>query len=142
MKIKNLTIERIFDVDLDKVWKAWTQPQFIEKWFGADPNGTVVLVEIDLREGGQYKIRFLDSGGAVHCCIGHYLGIHYPNSLKMTLEWENEIGYINEITLDFIIAQGKTKQIFTLVNMNPDSLHDYEYGWNSTFNKMEKALNT
>ena len=48
-----LIITRTFDASLEKVWKAWTDPQQIKKWWGPK-DFTAPFVKVDFREGGKY----------------------------------------------------------------------------------------
>lgn len=48
-----IEIVRRFDSPLDRVWKAWTEPELVKQWWG--PEGfTAPSIEIDLRVGGKY----------------------------------------------------------------------------------------
>ena len=48
-----IKIERIFDAPREKVWKAWTDPELVKKWWG--PEGfSAPYAKIDFREGGMY----------------------------------------------------------------------------------------
>jgi uncharacterized protein YndB with AHSA1/START domain len=48
---QNMTITRVFDAPVEKVWKAWSNADSVMKWWG--PTGfTAPLVELDFREGG------------------------------------------------------------------------------------------
>lgn len=48
---KDLVVTRIFDAPLERVWKAWTDPEQVMRWWG--PNGfTAPVAKIDFREGG------------------------------------------------------------------------------------------
>lgn len=136
----SLRIERIFNTKVKYVWQCWINPELIKEWFGADPNGTVDLVDVSFKEGGFYNIKFTDSDGAVHSGVGQYLNIQPYKNMKMTLEWENEPGHVSEMNIDFMEVAEKTKMIFTLSHINPDTFHDYEFGWNSSFDQMEIAL--
>jgi uncharacterized protein YndB with AHSA1/START domain len=50
-KKHNLIVTRVFDAPVELVWKAWTDPQMVKKWWG--PNGfTCPVAKIDFREGG------------------------------------------------------------------------------------------
>ncbi|MCQ3941590.1 MAG: SRPBCC domain-containing protein [Alphaproteobacteria bacterium] len=47
------TITRSFDAPRDKVWKAWTDADSLEQWWG--PKGcTLRVVKFDLRPGGMF----------------------------------------------------------------------------------------
>ena len=50
---KAIVITRIFDAPREKVWKAWTTPSLIKKWWG--PEGfSAPSIKIDLKVGGKY----------------------------------------------------------------------------------------
>jgi uncharacterized protein YndB with AHSA1/START domain len=50
----DLVLERIVDVPRELVWKAWTQPAHVMKWFAPRP-WTIADCEIDLRPGGIFR---------------------------------------------------------------------------------------
>ena len=51
---RDLILERHVDVSPELVWKAWTEPEHIVKWFTPAPWKTVDC-EIDLRPGGIFR---------------------------------------------------------------------------------------
>lgn len=50
----DLVLERVVDVSPALVWKAWTTPEHLMKWFCPRPWQTVEC-EIDLRPGGLFR---------------------------------------------------------------------------------------
>jgi uncharacterized protein YndB with AHSA1/START domain len=47
----DLVFTRVFDAPVVQVWRAWTDPEYVKRWWG--PNGfTCPLAEIDFRVGG------------------------------------------------------------------------------------------
>ena len=50
----DLVLERVVDVPRELVWKAWTEPEHVMKWFTPAP-WTVTECEIDLRPGGIFR---------------------------------------------------------------------------------------
>jgi uncharacterized protein YndB with AHSA1/START domain len=51
---RELVISRVFDAPRELVWRAWTEPQHIVKWWG--PRGFTTTVEaMDVRPGGEWK---------------------------------------------------------------------------------------
>lgn len=50
----DLVLERIVDVPRELVWKAWTTPEYLKKWFTPAPWETIDC-EIDLRPGGVFR---------------------------------------------------------------------------------------
>ncbi|WP_052759761.1 SRPBCC family protein [Paenibacillus sp. DMB20] len=52
-KKQDIVITREYDYPLELVWKAWTDPTLVMKWWGPT-NYTSPRCEIDFREGGKY----------------------------------------------------------------------------------------
>src|SRR5258708_30842448 len=48
---KEIVITRIFDAPVELVWKAWTDPTLVMRWWGPD-KFTCPSAKIDFREGG------------------------------------------------------------------------------------------
>lgn len=51
MKTRDLTVTRIFDAPVELVWKAWTEPEFVMRWWGPD-HFTSPSARMDVRVGG------------------------------------------------------------------------------------------
>lgn len=49
----DLVLERVVDVPVDRVWRAWTVPSQIVKWFTPAPWKTIDC-QLDLRPGGLF----------------------------------------------------------------------------------------
>lgn len=50
----DLVLERVVDVTPAQIWRAWTQPSELMKWFTPKPWKTVEC-DIDLRVGGAFR---------------------------------------------------------------------------------------
>jgi uncharacterized protein YndB with AHSA1/START domain len=51
-KKRDLVFTRIFDAPVERVWKAWTDPEQVMRWWG--PNHfTCPVAKMDFREGGR-----------------------------------------------------------------------------------------
>lgn len=49
----DLVLERVVDVSPRQVWRAWTEPEHLVKWFTPAP-WTTPRCEIELRPGGRF----------------------------------------------------------------------------------------
>ncbi len=59
-----LTISRVFDAPRALVWKAWTTPAYVMRWWG--PKGfTSPVCRIDLRVGGRFTFSMRTPDGKV-----------------------------------------------------------------------------
>ena len=71
-KTKNLKLERTYAKKRETVWRAWTEPELVRRWWG--PTNTVVpTCEIDLRQGGAIHIVMEATEG-----MGKYAGTRWP----------------------------------------------------------------
>jgi uncharacterized protein YndB with AHSA1/START domain len=135
-----IRLERLFDAEVELLWKAWTDPNLLRRWFGSDPNGTVENVEMDLRIGGSYKITFKDSDQSEHTCKGKLIAFVVQKMLKFSWEWESEPGHISELTVSFYSMGEKTRIVLEHRNLNPASRHAYAEGWSRGLDKIERTL--
>jgi uncharacterized protein YndB with AHSA1/START domain len=47
-------LERVFDAPRDLVWKAWTDPKLLPRWYG--PNVETIVHRLDLKPGGLWLV--------------------------------------------------------------------------------------
>lgn len=73
----DLVLERVVDVPPELVWKAWTTPEHIKKWFTPRPWQTVDC-ELDLRPGGMFRAVMRSPEGEEFPTVFCYLEI-VPN---------------------------------------------------------------
>lgn len=50
--MNELTVSRIFNAPLEHVWRVWTEPELVMRWWGPDMF-TCPSANIDFREGGR-----------------------------------------------------------------------------------------
>jgi|SRR5665213_4494702 len=81
---KQVTLVRVYDAGLDRVWKAWTDPKELKQWWGPD-NVTIPECEVDLRVGGKFHI-VMEAGEA----MGPYKGTKWPMDAKFTVVEPNK----------------------------------------------------
>jgi uncharacterized protein YndB with AHSA1/START domain len=73
----DLVLERTVDVAPELVWRAWTQPEHVKRWFTPAP-WTTVDCEIDLRPGGFFRTVMRSPDGKDFPNVGCYLEV-IPN---------------------------------------------------------------
>ena len=70
----DLVLERVVDVPVELVWKAWTVPEHLMKWFTPAPWRTVEC-EIDLRPAGTFSTVMQSPEGQKFSNAGCYLEV-------------------------------------------------------------------
>jgi len=86
MEIDNkydLVLERVVDVSPELIWKAWTTPSLLEKWFCPRPWKTVEC-EMDLRPGGKFKTVMISPEGERFPNLGCFLEVVENKKLVWT----------------------------------------------------------
>jgi uncharacterized protein YndB with AHSA1/START domain len=83
---QDLVITRIIDAPVEMVWKAWTDPKHVMRWWGPK-DYTSPSAKIDLREGGKFVFSMLapkEQGSVEHFTAGIYQKIVPMEFLEFT----------------------------------------------------------
>jgi uncharacterized protein YndB with AHSA1/START domain len=111
---EQILIEREFDAPRHLLYKAFTTPELVERWWHAN-RGEVTLVEIDLRVGGRWRYVMTACGGPEVGFHGEYREI-VPNERIVSTEFyegvpaavsEDDATTLNTAT--FTETDGRTK---------------------------------
>lgn len=79
----DLTLDRLVDLPVERLWAAWTEPDHLVRWFTPAPWRTVAC-EIDLRPGGRFRTRMQGPAGEAFDNLGCYLVVEAPHRLVWT----------------------------------------------------------
>ena len=83
----DLVFERTFDAPREQVWKAFTDPALVPRWWG--PHGTTTTVaEMDVRPGGAWRYISSAPDREDVAFYGEYLEIDPPNGFKWTFMFD------------------------------------------------------
>jgi uncharacterized protein YndB with AHSA1/START domain len=82
-----ILITRVFDAPKHLVFKAYTTPELVKRWWGAK-RGEVQIAEIDLRVGGQWRYASVTRDGFEVAFHGEYLEIVPDERLVATEIYE------------------------------------------------------
>ena len=85
----DLVFERTFDASREQVWKAFTDPDLIPRWWG--PHGTTTTVaEMDVRPGGEWRYVSTAPDRDEVAFYGEYLEIDPPEQFRWTFMFDVE----------------------------------------------------
>jgi uncharacterized protein YndB with AHSA1/START domain len=79
-----ILITRTFEAPRHLVYKAYTTPELIKRWWGGD-RGEVTIAEVDLRVGGMWRYVMTANGGFEVAFHGEYREI-VPNERIVSTE--------------------------------------------------------
>jgi uncharacterized protein YndB with AHSA1/START domain len=81
---EQILITREFDAPKHLVYRAWTTPELVKRWWNAK-RGKVTIAEIDLRVGGKWRYVMVADGGFEVGFHGEYRDI-VPNERIVSTE--------------------------------------------------------
>lgn len=153
----DLIIIRLFDSPRELLWKAWTEPRRVMRWWG--PKGfTSPVSRIDLRVGGEYLNCMRSPDGKDFWSKGVFREIAPPERLVMTDSFADEngntvpathYGMSKDFPLELLITvvfeeqDGKTKLTLRHAGMPPGADSEgARQGWNESFDKLAGYLET
>jgi uncharacterized protein YndB with AHSA1/START domain len=150
-----LTLTRLFDAPRELVWRAWTEPERIRRWWG--PKGyTAPVAMLDFRMGGRYLFCMRSPEGRDYYSTGVFQKIDPPKELIFTDSFADPMGNVVPATyyglgadfpLEMLVTVtledqgGKTKLTLRHVGLPAaDMTEQTGAGWNESFDKLAESL--
>jgi uncharacterized protein YndB with AHSA1/START domain len=136
-----LRIRRIYHVEPEKVWRAWTEPQALSQWFGTGRPGAVASAEIDLQVGGRYRIAFTGDNGEAHEVCGVYQEVVPHRRLVFSWAWKTTPDRVSRVSIDLTPVAGGTEMGFVHDRFFDTAARDnHERGWMSLLDHLGRSL--
>jgi len=150
-----LVITRIFDAPRELVWKAWTDPEHLMRWWGPKVF-TCPHCEIDLRVGGKFLNCMRSSEGQDIWSTGVYREIVPMERIVCTDSFADEKGNVvpathygmpdnipleMQVTVTFEDLDGKTRMTLRHEGLPAGEMSDSaQQGWSESFDKLAEYL--
>ena len=104
---QTIIITQIFDAPRDLVWKIYTDPKLLSRWWGPKILETNVE-KMEIKTGGSWRVVQRDTEGNEFAFHGVYHDVHPYHSTR-TMEWEGMPGHVLLETVKLEEIDGKTK---------------------------------
>jgi uncharacterized protein YndB with AHSA1/START domain/uncharacterized glyoxalase superfamily protein PhnB len=150
-----LTITRTFAAPRERVWKAWTEPEQVKRWWGPK-DFTAPVCKIDLHVGGTYLSCMRSAEGQDFWSTGTYREIVAPERLVCTDSFADAEGNIVpashynmsgdwplELQVTVILEEeaGTTRMTLHHLGLPPGEMKEMcAAGWNESFDKLATFL--
>lgn len=142
-----LRLERSFAAPRTEVFRLWTDPQAVVKWFlpPEDAHWTEPP-QWEARQGGHFRLRLI-AGEESYDLHGTIREVREPEKLVLNWRWDKDSPLAGspgdtEVTVEFFARGGRTDLVLTQTGFrNEESRGQYERGWHRCFWEMEKLLN-
>ena len=147
---RELVITRVLDAPRELVFKLWTDPKHVARWWG--PKWfTNPVCELDARPGGAIRIDMADPDGVIYPMKGVFQEVLAPERLvfsNFALEDEQGDAQLEGVTtVTFAEHEGKTKLTLHVVMLKvtpaaQGALDGMEEGWNQSRDKLTDYVAT
>ena len=103
-----IAITRVYDAPRELVWKAWTEPDQLARWWGRRGwNAVRSTITMDVRPGGAFYVNTVSADGAELATDGVYREVVEPERLVLG----NAEGALTTVTFTDL-GDGRTEMTF------------------------------
>lgn len=138
-----LRLTRTLKAAREKVFRAWTDPAALKKWFAPGDDYATPIAEVDLRVGGRYRIQIRSPQGKLHTVVGVYREVKPPEKLVFTWSWQEGGMDVGEtlVTVEFR-DQGNTTELILTHELfpTPETRDEHTKGWTGCLDRLPQAL--
>lgn len=142
---REIRTERVVDASRDRVWRAFTEPQLIARWWGR--GNKLVIERFELKRGGHW--RFVEHAPDGESGFeGRFREVRPQDRIVQTFEWDGMPGHVIIETLDLEdLGDGRTK-IVNLSQFHTPEERDgfmqsgFEGGMNQAYAALDRLLLT
>ena len=147
----DLVLERILDVPPETVWRAWTEPPLLKKWFCPRP-WMAAECEIDLRPGGTFHTVLQGPEGTTLDNPGCYLEVVPNRRLVFTTAlgpgYRPQDHYIPITAIITLEPRGKGTRYHVLARHKDEATAKqhvemgFHAGWSKALDQLVEMANT
>jgi len=149
-QLKTISISRILNQPIHKIWEAWSKPATFMKWWGPKEY-SCPFCTIDFNEGGKYLAAMRGPDGKDIYSTGTYKEIIPHEKIAYTDSFADSEGNVvggaeynmptmpleSYVTVTLEEFNGKTTMWLEHEGIPEEMYEDCVKGWNSSFDKME-----
>ena len=136
----SLTIRRRFKAAPERVYRAWTEPAQVARWFGPG-NITVLEAVFEPRAGGRFMIHARSAEGEDHRVSGTVREAIPNSKVVYTWAWQSTPERQSLVTVEFKPDGDGTLLVLTHEQFFDEGARDrHNGGWNAALDKLEAYL--
>lgn len=142
-----IMVEGAFRAPIEKVWRAWTEPERMIQWFGGKA-GDFRRIDADVRVGGRWRCEMDDDEAADARIEGVYLTVELHARLEFTwshvrdfADGRREATPESTVSVTFRATEGGTTIALTHADISTeDARKGVGGGWAGSFERLKDGL--
>lgn len=136
-------INRHYPVAPEKVWQAWTEARALSQWFSPAGADSRLSADIDLREGGRWRISFHAPDGERSEVSGVYQEVLPHRRLVFSWAWKSTPDRVSRISITLVPEAGGTRMEFVHDRFFDDEARrKHEAGWQVFFGHLDRLFSS
>lgn len=128
MDATQLSITRVIRAPREAVFEAWTTPGLLMKWWGP-PGVECPEAEVDLREGGEYRIANRHADGSVIWISGVFERVRPPEELVYSWNLGMPGADGSRVTVEFRLHDEGTELVLLHERLATEAREMHLQGW-------------
>ena len=143
IETNKLVIQRVFAAPVETVYKAWSDPAILEKWFAPNERWVKPAVDVDTVVGGRRNVTMTHSDGESLTSRGHYTEVVPNERLVFTWNWMEDPDGPSEtlMTVEFQPVTDGTQLTLTHERItSATTAQGFTDGWNFCLDMLARYL--
>lgn len=136
----DLTVSRTVPASRERVFRAWTTPSELKKWWTIGEGWKTPSAKVDLRVGGRFSIANEPLGGGAVVITGEFLVVEPPGKLSYTWVFPGTTTEESLITVEFRDLGKQTEVVVTHSKAPKAMLLEAIEGWDAALVSLEFYL--
>lgn len=144
MATHSVVLHRALDAPRELVYRAFTEPDTLARWFGPSGEFSTTVHIQELRVGGSFRIEMRHSSGKSHIATGAYRELDPPGRLAFTWRWEEEPESIDTLVTIELEARGDRSQLTFRHELfaTEQAAHEHNKGWSGCLDRLAALFQT
>jgi uncharacterized protein YndB with AHSA1/START domain len=142
-RLPRLNLRRWYAAPPELVFRAFTEPAVLVRWFRPSPDVAVEVAELDVRVGGRYRFVFHFPGDRSAVVIGEYRAVAPPHRLGFTWTWEPpdpHAGIDTLVSIELKEKKGGTELVLIHASFPTEEImRQHESGWSAVLETLSKV---
>lgn len=134
---------RVIAAPAERVFRAWTNPEQLMRWFCPYENVKVLSAEIDARVGGEYRITMIGGQQIPFSVAGSYSVVRPYAALEFTWIWEDPDLDVGETIVRLQFTEQGNSTEFTLTHdliPTAEKRDSHATGWSAILESLSTYL--
>jgi uncharacterized protein YndB with AHSA1/START domain len=137
---ETLRIRRIVPATKERLFRAWTEPNQVTRWWTIGEGWKAEFAEIDLRVGGKFKVGNKPRAGEPILLTGEFLEVEPPDKLVYTWRFGATNPEESVITVEFNEVGDQTEVLITHEHSSKEMGPGAVAGWESALASLARFV--